>query len=157
MRDKFACLRELRILWPTEIDCGPSPVDLTVDGFANAVLANDNGLDAEDLGDLEGLDGLQTTFEQPSTGRVISIPGTTKGVDHHAINPNDCVIHSGDTYDELRGDLYTRLILLDVNGQLVVVRDSPGHDQHSSEVARVRGYTGWLMLSDLLQISFGSN
>lgn len=150
---KMGCALELRVLWPSEVDCGLAPIELTVDDFAAAVLANDE-LNAQDWGPLEDRPDWLKTFTKPTTGRVLFVPGTTKGINHTQPNASDCLIQSGETVDELRGDLYTVLILLEVDGELVIVRSGPGHDVPSASDARRRGYTGGVPLESI-EISLG--
>jgi hypothetical protein len=150
---RSACATELRILWPSEVDCGSGPVELTADGFAEAVLANSA------LGAREHPALTQTVWAvsvlRPTAGRALFIRGTADPVS--ASNPDDCLIKSGDFRDELRADLETELLALDILGQLIVLRCGPGHDRATAADARNRGYQGCggVGIEGYLQIDFG--
>jgi hypothetical protein len=134
---RAGCADELRVLWPSAVECGPGSGTLTVDAFVQAVLHRP-GLTARDAGPL-GDNAWARIVTAPATGRVIVWAG---GEDASAFdNPDDCRIRSGDVVDELRHDLWTALVVLDLEGQLVLVRWSPGHDRQSAIDARARGYT----------------
>ncbi len=84
------------------------------------------------------------------------IPGTASDISHDQNESERLRDAIRDRpIDELRGDLYTLLVLLDVDGQLVIVRVGPGHDTASAADARRRGYKGDIPLS-YLQFWFGN-
>jgi hypothetical protein len=137
----MACQSDVRFLLPSAIDCGMKTQTLDADAFAAALLANP-GLQARDLGAIDGNARLSDDlFGRPVNGRFIEVRTIGRPFDEAASDPDHCRILAGDPVIEVRGDLGAWLMLIDVDGQLVVIRVSAGgHDGPSGAEASGRGY-----------------
>jgi hypothetical protein len=163
----YACISELRILAPSAVSCGTGDTHPTAQVLAAAMLAKP-GLDARDLGPVSSSSSLPPgLLRGGNTGRVIDVPGTGRPFVHHSVDPDGCLIEAGRWPIEVRGDIAARFVLLDVDGQLVIVRAAPGgYDGPSESIARNRGYAGdpdrtvevyGEMLGAIHDLSFGAS
>jgi hypothetical protein len=112
------CEIKLQVIHPASIDCGldASP---TADRLVAALLANPT-LGIQDLGDVAGNPEVAPgTFVSPS-GRFLRIPGRAQTFD--IVDPDRCTIGAADTTIEIRGDIPQDLVVLDVGGEVVILR-----------------------------------
>jgi hypothetical protein len=140
-----ACVWQVQFINPVKVDCGTADLQPDAEALATAILANPGMSAATDLGPIEASKNLpKDMFAEPYRGRVIRIvagrtfDGTATNPDHCRFMPDDL---SDDPTIEIRGDVTSMLVLIDVDGQLVVVRASVGgYDAPTGTDARERGY-----------------
>ena len=142
---KMGCVTDLRIIRPFAVDCGTAGPHPDAAALAAAVLDKPD-LSATDLGSLQDPGAVPSTlFFGSYKGRVVRIPGSASM--DPASDPDRCRLlpdpASHDPTIEIRGDLATDLILVDVHGELVVIRVAAGgYDAPTESAARARGYDG---------------
>src|SRR4029078_12836558 len=128
-------------LVPSAVNCGTADGHPTVEVLAAAMLAK-TGLGARDLGRVDSSSALpRGLLHGVDAGRVIDVPGTARAFVHDSVDPDECMIEAGKPSIEVRGDVAARFLLLDVDGDLVIVRMAPGgYDGRSAKEAHSRGY-----------------
>jgi hypothetical protein len=162
----MGCVSELQILVPSVVRCATPDLHPNAEALAAAILAKP-ALDARDLGPLGSSAALPPgLLRGVDGGRVIDIPGTARPFTRGGPNPDGCLIQFAHPDIEIRGDLAARLLLLDVGGDLVIVRMAPGgFDGQSAEEAHRRGYgverdndaLYRAMLERMHELSFGAS
>jgi hypothetical protein len=142
-----ACLNELRLTRPFAVDCGTPDTHPDSDTLATAILGRPGLAEARDLGTLQTEGAVPTgLFAQDHPGRVIDIgQSPARPFDAAATDPDQCRLlpepGSDDPVIEIRGDLDARLVLMDVGGELIVVRVADaGFDSATGVEAHSRGY-----------------
>jgi hypothetical protein len=142
---KYACLSDLRILRPFAVDCGTRDTHPDAAALAAAILANPGLGHIHDRGTLQTPEAVPTgLFLGTYSGRVLEII-RSRNLDPKAIDPNGCRLlpepGTGDPTIEIRGDMNATLILVDVGGELVVIRaGSAGYDGPTAAAGEARGY-----------------
>lgn len=135
------CVDDIRIVRPSDVECGRLDRDPVAATLAEAILAK-RSIGAIDRGPLvPGGNVPAALFATPLPGRVIDIPGTMT-FDAQTDDPDHCLLAVDGLSDiELRRDLTARLVILDVGERLVVIRAGVGgHDRASAIAAHDRGY-----------------
>jgi hypothetical protein len=153
--DTKACLRNVRFMVPDAVSCGSEPRSAAA--LQAALLANET-LGARDGGAIAENPALPENLFAPGVdGRLIMID-TPRAFDDTADDPDGCVIRNGATEIEIRGDVPQALLLLEVRGQLVVIRMAGAQDRLSGAEANERGYLGaidlQIFLSRIQDITF---
>jgi len=141
---KSACVSDLRILRPFAVDCGTPDTHPDAAALAAAILANPGLGHIHDRGTLQTPDAVPTgLFLGTYSGRVLEII-RSRNLDPKAIDPNGCRLlpepGTSDPTIEIRGDMNATLILVDVGGELVVIRaGSAGYDGPTAAAGEARG------------------
>ena len=153
------CVADLRFIHPWAVDCGSAGDHPDAAALAAAILAIPATTPAVDLGDTRTRGDLPTgMFREPYPGRVVRMPGSGPSVEDVADADRCALLPEPGTHDpviEIRRDIGARFVLLDVDGQLVVIRaSSDGYDNASHAEAIARGYAapGDDQLIHLLQL-----
>jgi hypothetical protein len=153
-----SCISDLRIIHPYAIDCGTADAHPDAAAFASAILAR-RIAGARDLGTLQSAGVVPgNLLAGVYQGRVIRIDGSGRTIDSATDDPDHCRIlpapNDQDPTIEIRGDLAALLVLIDVRGELVVLRVAPsgGYDGRTSADARGRDSIPGLMESMLGRI-----
>jgi hypothetical protein len=139
------CVSDLRIIRPFDVDCGTP--DAHPDGatLATAILARSGMGNVHDRGTLQTPGAIPASlFFGTYSGRVLEII-RSRDLDPKATDPDGCrVLPDPGTRDptiEIRGDQNATLILVDVGGELVIVRaGSAGYDGPTGAAGEARGY-----------------
>ena len=126
-----SCTAKLSIIRPWAVDCGTPDAHPDATTLAEALLA-DPGLGATDFGDPQGVGALLPgTFQDGVGGRVLKVDPLGRG---GSVAPRGCHLLSepGSAVApiDLPGDIDGPLVLVDVDGQLVVLHetgDGAGH------------------------------
>lgn len=141
-----ACIADLRFIRPWAVDCGAAGDHPDADTLAAAILAIPAPTSMFDLGDLQTAGAVPAgMFPDRYQGRVIEVLRNSQlfradlpDRDHCRLLPEP---GSNDPVIEIRRDMSAILVLLDVKGELVVIRASvAGHDAASGAEAQSRGY-----------------
>jgi hypothetical protein len=152
---RYACLSDLRIIRPFAVDCGTPDAHPDAAALAAAILANPG------IGNIHDRGTLQTPGAVPSSlflgkysGRVLEII-RSRDLAPKVPDPDGCrllpELGTGDPTIEIRGDQNSKLILVDVGGELVIVRaGSAGHDGPTGAAAEARGYGDLGVLDSML-------
>jgi len=152
----MACINQLWIIRPASVDCGTPTEHPDAATLATAILANPR-LGARDLGTIQTPGAVPATlFIGTYSGRVVEID-KDQAFDPSVNDPDHCrliltpsdsgtfVPNSGTTDPnfELRADLSSKLIMTDVNGELVIVLvEQAGYDVTTGIEAHSRHYDG---------------
>jgi len=142
-----SCVEDLRFIRPWAVDCGAAGEHPDADALAAAILAIPGIPASVDLGDLAaGADVPAGTFREPYHGHVVRMSYRPLTRDSELDDPDHCRLlpepGSSDPAIEIRHDINALFIMLDVDGELVVVRTSSmGHDKSSRRGAVAFGYS----------------
>ena len=140
------CVEDLRVIRPWAVDCASAGEHPDADTLANAILAIPATSGSTDLGDLQTGNAVRPgMFAETYHGRVIEMlgyaplfAGDLDDRDHCRLLPEP---GSDDPVIEIRRDLSASFVLIDFNGELIVIRASTaGHDAPSGLDALSRGY-----------------
>ncbi|HEY6570488.1 MAG TPA: hypothetical protein VIZ22_09370 [Candidatus Limnocylindrales bacterium] len=140
------CVEDLRFIRPWAVDCGSAGEHPDADALATAILAIPSTSGSTDLGDLQSAGAVPPAmFADQYHGRVVEMLGYNPLFQADVVNRDDCRLlpepGSGDPVIEIRRDLSALFVLIDVNGELIVIRASvAGHDAASGGEAQSRGY-----------------
>lgn len=140
------CVQDLRIIRPFSVDCGTAGAHPNADALAQVVFDKLGNAAAEETGASPATDTVPPDlFAGTDHRRVIRILGSDRSFDRTATDPDACRLMpepgSGDDVVEIRGDVRSTLVLIDVDGELIVLRASlGGHDLISGTEAAIRGY-----------------
>ena len=140
------CVDDLRFIRPWAVDCGSAGEHPDADALATAILAIPATSGSTDLGDLQSAGAVPPgMFADQYHGRVVEMLGYNPLFQAGAVNRDDCRLlpepGSDDPVIEIRRDLSALFVLLDVNGELIVIRASvAGYDGPSGAEAQSRGY-----------------
>jgi hypothetical protein len=139
------CVSDLRFIRPFAVECGTTDTHPDAATLAAAILAKPNMGGVRDFGPIQGSSMFPASlFRGNPSGRVVDVFGG-RFLARNATDPDHCRLlpepGSQDPVIEIRGDLTARLILLDVDDQLVVLRVAGGgYDARTGAAARDRGY-----------------
>jgi hypothetical protein len=142
---RAGCVSDVRFIRPFAVECGTPDTHPDAATLAAAILAKPNVGGVRDYGSVaEAAVVPPTLFLGGSDGRVVDVFGG-RFLDPKATDPDHCRLlpepGSRDPVIEIRGDLTARLILLDVDAELVVIRAAGGgYDAATGAAARARGY-----------------
>jgi hypothetical protein len=142
---RYACISDLRIIRPFAVDCGTPDTHPDAAALAAAILARPGIDNVHDRGTLQTPQAVPPgLFLGRYSGRVLEII-RSRDLDPKAIDPNGCRLlpepGTGDPTIEVRGDMNATLILVDVGGELVVIRaGSAGYDGRTAAAGEARGY-----------------
>jgi hypothetical protein len=142
------CVEELRIIRPWAVACGAAEEHPDANALAAAILAIQATSGSTDLGDLSTSTAVPPgMFAGAYHGRVVEMlgyaplfAGNVNDRDHCRLLPEP---GSDDPAIEIRRDMSALFVLIDVDGELVVIRaSSAGYDAGSGSEALSRGYAG---------------
>ena len=142
---KYGCVDDLRIIRPFAVDCGTPDAHPDAAALAAAILAKPTIDNVFYHGILEAPGALPPSlFLGTYPRRVLEII-RSRDLDPKATDPDGCRLlpepGSGDPTIEIRGDMNSTLILVDVGGELVVIRaGSAGYDGPTAAAGEARGY-----------------
>lgn len=142
------CVQDLRFIRPWAVDCGAAGDHPDAAGLAAAILAIPGTRPSADLGDISsGGDLPKDLFREPYPGRVVRMAASGPSVAWDVSDPDQCTLlpepGTDDPVIEIRHDIGALFVLLDLDGELVVIRASAdGHDSGSHQGAVARGYAG---------------
>ena len=142
---KYGCVSDLRVLRPFAVDCGTPDTHPDAAALAAAILTRPGIDNVHDRGTLQTPEAVPTgLFLGTYSGRVLEII-RSRNLDPKAIDPNGCRLlpepGTGDPTIDIRGDMNATLILVDVGGELVVIRaGSAGYDGPTAAAGEARGY-----------------
>lgn len=145
LRIRYVCVTEFRVIRPYAVDCGTPDAHPGAEALATAILARVGRQSVHDRGTLQTPGALPPTFFGDTyQGRVIEITAGDRSFDATQADPDHCRLlpapGSLEPVIELRGDSPALLVLLDIHGELVVVRlASGGYDAATGAEARDRG------------------
>jgi hypothetical protein len=140
------CVEDLRIIRPWAVACGTAGDHPDADALAAAILALPATTSSTDLGALDKADPVPPAmFAAPFHGRVVQMLGygpqfaaDVDDRDHCRLLPDP---GTDDPVIEIRRDMSALFVLVDVDGELIVIRASvAGHDAASGAEAQARGY-----------------
>jgi hypothetical protein len=141
----MGCVHQVWFIRPASVDCGTLTPHPDAAALAAAIMANPGLATPRDLGAVTSKGVLPAAlFLQAHQGRVIDVT-RSRPFDPNAVNPDHCRLlpepGSGDPAFEVRGDIASRLVLIDVNGELLVLLVAPaGYDATTGAAAKARGY-----------------
>ncbi len=121
------CHDELRFIRPWAVACGTIGDHPNADALAAAILAIPGTTNPRDLGDLQSSAALPAgMFGDEYHGRVVEILGSGPAFGANAVDPDHCRLlaepASNDPVIEIRQDIGALFVLVDVDGELVVIR-----------------------------------
>ena len=144
-RHAKSCHTELRFIRPFAVDCGTADSHPDADTLTEAILSKPGMAGAVRLGTLQTPGVLPPgLFSGTYHGQIIEIVPSRLGFDREADDPDHCRLFpepgSIDPVIEVRGDLGAMLVLIDIDGELVVLRaGNGGYDRPTGIAAEVRG------------------
>jgi hypothetical protein len=144
LRWLYGCVDELRIIRPYAVECGLRDPHPDSSALAAAILSDPGLSRVRDRGDLSALRRIAPTLDLGDrNGRVLEIIADRRF--RGGADPDECRLlpepSSTDPVVEIRGDINSLLALVDIDGELVVLRVSGGgYDADSGRDARARGY-----------------
>jgi hypothetical protein len=127
------------------VDCGTPDAQPDATTLAAAILARPGIDNVHDRGTLQAPGAVPASlFLGTYRGRVLEIV-RSRDLDLKAVDPNGCRLlpepGTGDPTIEIRGDQNALLVLIDIDGELVVVRaGSAGYDGPTGAAGEARGY-----------------
>jgi hypothetical protein len=139
------CVSDLRIIRPFAVDCGTPDAHPDAATLVAAIIARAGIDNVHDRGTLQTPEAVPSgLFLETYPGRVLEII-RSRDLDPKATDPDGCrllpELGTGDPTIEIRGDMNSKLILLDVGGELVVIRaGSAGYDGPTAAAGEARGY-----------------
>lgn len=143
----MGCHDELQFIRPWAVACGPIGDHPDADHLATAILAIPPATVSTDLGDLTTPGAVPPgMFGNQYHGRVVEMVGSGPAFDASVVDPNECRLlpepGSKDPTVEIRGDIGALFVLVDVDGELVVIRAFvAGYDALTNAGAQARGLT----------------
>jgi len=160
---KYGCVSDLRFIRPFAVDCGTPDAHPDAAVLAAAIMARPGIDNVHDLGTLQTLGAVPPgLFFGTYQGRVLEII-RSRDLAPSVIDPDGCRLlqepGTADPVIEIRGDQNVKLILVDVGGELVVIRaGSGGYDGPTGADAESRGYGDLdvldVMLTGIYDIEF---
>jgi hypothetical protein len=125
----YACEDAFWLIRPYAVDCGTADEHPDATELASAILAKLGGKQVRDIGDISAAPGLDLAAH---TGRTLLI--TTTEASQHVVDPDPCRLlpepGSGDPTLTIRDDEDSLLMLMDVAGELVVLRAPADYEGH---------------------------
>ena len=140
------CVEDLRFIRPWAVDCGSAGEHPDANALATAILAIPATSGSTDLGDLPSAGAVPPgMFADQYQGRVVEMLGYNPLFQADVVNRDHCRLlpepGSDDPVIEIRRDMSALFVLIDLNGELIVIRASvAGHDAASGRDAQSRGY-----------------
>ena len=140
------CVGDLRITRPWAVACGSAGDHPDADALATAILAIPATSGSTDLGDLQTSSAIPPgMFADEYQGRVVEMRGYAPLFAGDVTDRDHCLLRpdpgSRDPVIEIRRDMSALFVLIDLDGELIVIRASTaGHDRASGIEAQSRGY-----------------